>query len=362
MNRTGRAKAKTWLLLATLSASALARSPSGAGATPGTPTPSAANGGVSPPSIDWQSPSDCPPPRARLDELLAIPSKHPLWGEVRIVRSSASWTARLHLTDGPSGAPNVSVSDRTLEGNTCAEVTEAALLVVSIMQREQAELDRTPVTEPPLPPPTDEPTPAATPPVPAPMAPTSATKPVATRSPQKLTESTPAPSPSPPKTTSIALGATWSLWNGKSPALGVSAEFEHSWGRFAIRPQLGWSASVNPIPTTESVKVSFTSYDAGLRLCFNMVAGVNVCGGPTLQRITVAGAEVGEPVESSAWFPGASAALLGSQEHSGFGVWGAIGTNFRFKEIALEVTPLGEVASIKRLTVYAWVGPQWRWR
>jgi hypothetical protein len=160
----------------------------------------------------------------------------------------------------------------------------------------------------------------------------------------------------------VGIGAAWSLWNGKSPALGVAVELERAWGRVALRPQLGWTTSINPIPTAESVKVDFTTYDAGLRLCFNMIAGVHFCGGPTLQHITVLGNNIGKPSESSAWFPGASVALLGSQDHAGIGLWGAIGANFRFKEIALDVNPLGEVATVKRLTVYAWVGPQWRWR
>src|SRR5690606_18557118 len=58
--------------------------------------------------------------------------------------------------------------------------------------------------------------------------------------------------PSPPvapavvTSTTLGLGAAWSLWNGKSPAIGFVAELEHTWGRFGLRPQLGWSTSINP--------------------------------------------------------------------------------------------------------------------
>lgn len=371
-----------WLLLATLPASAAAQTAPiadpgptatvsaaapivvpGAASSPAAPSAAAPLSDVSPSSIDWKGPPDCSPPRDRLEELLRVESKHPLWGNVEVSRQAAGWIAHLHLSDGPSGAP--SVSDRTLEGTTCAEVNEAALLVVSIMQREQQELDAKPAVETlPIAPAAEV---TATQPAPAPLAspPLAAatpTKAATPRSPDQATEPAPPDGPALPTSTSVAIGAAWSLWNGQTPALGVIAEFEHLWGRFGIRPQLGWATSVNPIPTSQSVRVHFTTYDAGLRLCFNMVAGVNVCGGPIVQRITVTGDNIGAPTESSAWFPGASVALLGSQNHAGIGVWGAFGANLRFKEIALDVNPLGEVATVKRLTMYAWVGPQWRWR
>jgi len=311
------------------------------------------------PSIDWQSPPECPSPRQRLDELLRLTSKHPLWGRVEVGPTTTGYRATLHLSDAAPHAPDVNVTNRTLEGNTCPEVTEAALLVISIMQREREELEdkvdqgagsKQSVDE--IPPSTA---------LPAPAAPEPAYVDSSNRSPAPIRPS-PAETPTTDTSTTLALAAAGALWNGKSPAVGLVAELEHRWGRFGLRPQLAWSTAINPIPTSRSVRVDFETYDVGLRACFHLTTGLSACGGPTIQRITVVGSDVEAPTESSAWFPGASIALLGSQNRTGLGLWGAIGANVRFKEIALDVSPLGTLGTIKRLTVYAWVGPQWRWR
>ena len=328
-------------------------------AVPAATTPAQPN--VSPnESVRWLSPDDCPAPRQRLDELLNAPSKQPLWGSIEVTKHATGWSAQLRLSDAPGDASPASATERVLDGQSCEEVSEAALLVVSIMQRELREREAAltssnAATEmnaelglAPAPAPVPTPTPAPLVPKP-PTAPTPASPPTPSQ-------------PSAANATTVRLGAAGSLWNLRSLAFGATAELEHTWGRFAVRPQLGLTTTVNPIQTSASVEVGVTSYDASLQLCFNMVEGVNLCAGPSLQRITVSGDEIGQPTQSSAWFPGAGVALVGTQERAGIGVWGAIGANFRFKEIALDVDPLGEVARVKRASVYAWAGPQWRWR
>lgn len=305
-------------------------------------------------TITWRSPSHCQAPQTRLDALLGEPSKHPLWGVIEVSEAGPVWKARLRLSDTPD--PTAAHSERAIEGNTCAEVTEAALLVLSIMQRE------TPAEPVPL---VTEPFPSAIEPVPS--QPT-------IEQPQPKTEapSKPAAPPQPPPaaepeatwstSTSVGIGASWTLWNGKTPAIGAIALAQHAWGPLSVRPQLGLSTFVSALPTTETAKVSLTSAEAGVDLCFELVSGVAGCTGPTLQYLVVEGEDVGTPTRSTAWFPGVSASLIGHHDSAGLGLWGELGANLRFKEIVLELNPVGEVAGITRLGFYAWIGPQWRWR
>lgn len=169
-----------------------------------------------------------------------------------------------------------------------------------------------------------------------------------------------APDVPPVTSASVGIGASWTLWNGKVPAIGAVAVAHYAWGPVSVRPQFGLSTFVNALPTTETAKVSLTSAEAGVDLCFDLVSGLAACAGPNLQYLVVKGEDVGTPTSSSAWFPGVSASVVGHHDSAGLGLWGELGANLRFKEIALELNPVGEVASIARLGFHAWIGPQWR--
>lgn len=329
---------------------------SGNSSTAVSPRADAAGRLVSPGStIAWRSPSHCPAPQARLDALLGPPAKHPLWGQIEISETPPAWTARLRLSDAPSTP--TSRGERVIEGNTCSEVTEAALLVLSIMQREA----EAPPELPPVPA-SVEPVilqPASTPPPTKPLN-DARTKPQSTAKPPSKASRRDDETPS--TATSLGLGASWTLWNGKTPAIGAVAVAQHAWGPVSVRPQVGLSTFVNALPTTETAKVSLTSTEAGVDLCLDLVSGVAGCAGPTLQYLVVEGEDVGTPTRSGAWFPGVSASLVGHHDSAGLGLWGELGANLRFKEIVLELNPVGEVAGITRLGFYAWIGPQWRWR
>ncbi len=306
--------------------------------------------------ITWLSPEHCPAPTSQLTTLVNAAEKHPLWGSVTVTEEASGWHAHLQLREN-SEQSTAATSERLLEGNTCAEVTDAALLVISIMQRElEREKPVVPVGSsavggvPPLLPIVAPP--AAAPPVAQVVNPPTAPAPARH----------PSPATPPSSAATVGAGAAWSLWNNEFPTIGAIATGGYHRGSFAVRGQLGWATSVNLMPTSEAVRVKLTTYEAALRACGVIVSGLDVCAGPTLQRIEVVGREVDTPTRSNAWFPGLSAAMLGSQQHAGLGLWGELGVQFRFRQIALDLTPQREIATIDRHTFYAWLGPQWRWR
>lgn len=338
-------------------------------------------GDAPPAHITWQSPPNCPSPDAQLATLLDTsethPVWHPLWGTVTVTQDGPSWRAQLSIQDAPSPTtpPKTptptpattlpSTLQRSIEGATCEEVTEAALLVLSLLQRER---------EPPLaaldpePPPVDvlptEPPPEASATElnaqPASLDAGTTNKQETASSPatQGRRESRDA------RTANVTVGAALAggLWNVSTPSLGavLSAGYHLSW--LTVRAHAGWLTSAPSLPTRESARVHWSAYEAGLRLCATLISGLSACAGPTLQHLTVEGRRVETPTRSAAWFPGFAAALHGAMEREGLGVWGELGVNVRLRRIALELAPRGEVAALDRATWYAWVGPQWRWR
>jgi hypothetical protein len=307
-------------------------------------------------SVQWSGTDDCPAPLERLNELSSASAKHPLTGSVAVSSSAAGWHAQLTLTDTP-GAPSAGYAVRHLEGTTCQEVTDAALLVISIMQREREQEQSNAAL--PAPASSQSPAPAAAPearvsPL-TPQTPVSATPPSV--APARV-QADAAGSPS----TALGAGASWSLWNTQVPAAGFVLTAVRSGGGWGVRGQVGWSTSVTSLPTSHTARVDLSVYEAALRACWGPFTGLDVCAGPTLERIQVEGRQVTSPIRSASWFPGVSASVLGSQDRAGLGLWGEFGVNVRFREIALDLLPRGRIANIERASLFVWFGPQWRWR
>lgn len=323
---------------------------------------------ISPSHITWQNPPNCPTPDAQLSALVDTSETHPLWGTVTVTQDGAVWRAQLTIHDAPSRVPSPAIVPSTLhrsiEGATCAEVTEAALLVLSLLQREREEPVVTPASESPV----DE---QST----GPHLEASAIEPQEQQSSTNalqqerqetsssvVANAAPESSKGPTPTVTVGAALAGGLWNVNTPSVGavLSAGYHRGW--LGVKAHAGWLTSGEALPTRESARVHLSAYEAGLRLCATFISGLSACAGPTLQHLQVEGRQVEAPTRSAAWFPGFSAALHGALEREGLGVWGELGVNTRLRRIALEVAPRGEVAALERATWYAWVGPQWRWR
>jgi hypothetical protein len=354
----------------TLANHALAR-----GEAPKAPVESASKS--SPSHIAWQSPPTCPSPDVQLNTLVHATDVHPLWGTVTLTQDGTVWRAQLTIRDAPypstspSPLPSTSTLERSIEGASCEEVTAAALLVLSLLQREHEEplVTPSPETATDALPPEPQPATDALPPEPpfdaSPTEQRDHNLPQAEQHETSSAFATAAPPESRNRPTpEITVGAAVAggLWNVDSPSLGavLSAGYQRGW--LGVRAHGGWLSSAQALQTRESARVHWSAYEAGLRLCATFLAGVSACAGPTLQHLAVEGRRVAAASRSAAWFPGFSAALHGALEREGLGVWGELGVNVRLRRIALELPPRGEVAALERATWYAWFGPQWRWR
>lgn len=352
--RLGRA-AFAWLFLST--APALGQGAAGATTTSAAaidPLESGVPSGVTPaPGVTWVAPEDCPAPSVQLDELLGATSKHPLWGAVTITKDASGWHATLALSDAPKATADSEAHVRVLDGSTCEEVTSATLLIISITQREGEQPPPPLVTAPS--PPIEAPQEPAAPKAGAPLPPPQLPQPGRTMRHDA--------EPSSPSTT-VSLGAAgiWALWNGNQPALGALVRVSYMYGLVGLRAFGAWSTLLDSLPTTTAATVRLSSYDMGVGVCVEFESGVGACAGPTLQHIEVAGESLFLPGTSSGWFPGAALSLSGSAQGPGFGLWGELGTEVRFSELALDTSPQGEVARVQRASFHVWLGPQWRWR
>lgn len=351
---------------------------------------------ASPLLLTWTAPSACPSESSVQDAVaFAIGETpqgvEPIRASVTVVERDALWRASI-VSETRNGS-----GSRELEGASCQEVTAAAVVVLSLLVRENAELgssgSATPGTSSNVGTSSDaaatESTVASAPPNPDDNAPTSSLEETSSsrfgpdselgpdsegNAPEPNNAQAVATQPAAPlaakratpvailperfltrAAASITLRNALPLEGGGQVAI---ARYEDAWGaEFSV----GARTPLATVTAEQDVAVDLTSIDLTLAPCVRWAAEVSlaVCAGARLEWLLASAPRVAEPrSDSAALWGGVLNVQLRVPQASRLRLFSAAEAHLRFRKVHLDVEPFGRVLDVPALGLSFLLGPE----
>jgi hypothetical protein len=264
---------------------------------------------------------------------------------------------------------------RELNADNCAELTDAAVVVLSLLVRGEAALLEEPAPAEPGTPATDTPEVATAEPLPSPPPPAgldldaiaeeAKARPVPAKRPKAETEpekAAPSSRPGPPLAVELrarAVGGVTAFTTGPVEVggwLGAQA----SYGALGIELQTGYRSPLDNVATGET-DVSLQSVDVGVFGCavFPLRVRLATCAGPLLEVLIATAPEVAEPRFDSLVLV---QAVLGVQASVPIGGRWSVAVladgRFRTRSVHLDVAPYGRVLELPAFGASFSAGPE----